>query len=47
MNFTFRRKRISGVLTVVPANERSFVEEMKQFNFPGGPLAQAERSDGV
>ena len=34
MNFTFRRKRISGVLTVVPANERSFVEEMKNFNFP-------------
>ncbi len=34
MNFTFHRKRISGVLTVVPANERSFVEEMKNFNFP-------------
>ncbi len=34
MNFTFRRKRISGVLTVVPANEQSFVEEMKNFNFP-------------
>lgn len=34
MNFIFRRKRISGVLTVVPANERSFVEEMKNFNFP-------------
>jgi len=34
MNFTFRRKRISGILTVVPANERSFVEEMKNFNFP-------------
>ncbi len=34
MNFAFRRKRISGVLTVVPANERSFVEEMKNFNFP-------------
>ena len=34
MNFTFRRKRISGVLTVVPANERSFVQEMKNFNFP-------------
>jgi len=26
VNFTFRRKRISGLLTVVPANERSFVE---------------------
>jgi 3-oxoacyl-[acyl-carrier-protein] synthase-3 len=34
MNFTFRRKRISGILTVVPANVRSFVEEMKNFNFP-------------
>lgn len=34
MNFTFRRKRISGILVVVPENERSFVEEMKNFNFP-------------
>jgi 3-oxoacyl-[acyl-carrier-protein] synthase-3 len=34
MNFIFRRKRISGILTVVPANERSFVEEMRNFNFP-------------
>ena len=34
MNFKFHRKRISGILTVVPANERSFVEEMKNFNFP-------------
>ena len=34
MNFTFHRKRISGILTVVPANERSFVEEMKHYNFP-------------
>ena len=34
MNFTFRRKRISGVLAVVPAHEKSFVEEMRQFNFP-------------
>ena len=36
MNFTFRRKRISGVLVVVPANERSFIEEMRNFNFPEG-----------
>ena len=36
MNFVFRRKRISGVLVVVPANERSFVEEMRNFNFPKG-----------
>lgn len=34
MNFTFHRKRISGILAVVPANERSFVEEMRNFNFP-------------
>src|SRR5262249_9987793 len=34
MNFTFRNKRISGVLVVVPANERAFVEEMKNYNFP-------------
>jgi len=34
MNFTFRNKRISGMLVVVPANERLFVEEMKNYNFP-------------
>src|SRR5690242_13027752 len=34
MNFTFCNKRISGVLVVVPANERTFVEEMKNYNFP-------------
>jgi 3-oxoacyl-[acyl-carrier-protein] synthase-3 len=34
MNFLFRRKRISGVLTVVPVRERSFVEEMKNYDFP-------------
>ena len=34
MNFTFRRKRISGILGVVPANERSFVDEMRNYNFP-------------
>lgn len=34
MNFIFRRKRITGILTVVPTNERSFLEEMKNFNFP-------------
>ncbi len=34
MNFTFHRKRIAGILTIVPANERSFVEDMKNFNFP-------------
>jgi 3-oxoacyl-[acyl-carrier-protein] synthase III len=34
MNFTFRRKRIAGVLVVVPENERSFADEMRNFNFP-------------
>ena len=34
MNFSFRRKRISGLLAVVPASERSFLEEMRNFNFP-------------
>ena len=34
MNFTFQRKRISGILGIVPANERTFLEEMKNFNFP-------------
>lgn len=34
MNFTFRNKRISGILTVLPANERSFLDDMKAFDFP-------------
>jgi 3-oxoacyl-[acyl-carrier-protein] synthase-3 len=34
MNFIFRRKRITGALVVVPENERLFLDEMKQFNFP-------------
>jgi 3-oxoacyl-[acyl-carrier-protein] synthase III len=34
LNFKFHRKRISGILTVVPANVVSFVEEMKNFDFP-------------
>jgi 3-oxoacyl-[acyl-carrier-protein] synthase III len=33
MNFIFRQKRLTGILTVIPANERSFVEDMKHFNF--------------
>lgn len=36
MNFAFRRKRISGLLAIVPASERSFLEEMRNFNFPEG-----------
>jgi 3-oxoacyl-[acyl-carrier-protein] synthase III len=34
VNFTFQRKRISGILTVLPANERKFVDDMKNFDFP-------------
>lgn len=34
MNFIYHNKRISGILTVVPAQERTFVEEMRNFNFP-------------
>ena len=47
MNFTFRRKRISGILVVVPANERSFVEEMRNFNFSRSAFSQAQGSDGL
>lgn len=34
MKFRFRRKRISGILVVVPENECTFLDEMKNFNFP-------------
>ncbi|HVU07780.1 MAG TPA: ketoacyl-ACP synthase III [Verrucomicrobiae bacterium] len=34
MKFTFHRKRIAGLLTVVPAREKCFLEEMHNFNFP-------------
>lgn len=34
MNFTFRDKRISGILTVLGPTERSFLEDMKEFDFP-------------
>ncbi len=34
MNFSFTNKRIAGVLTVLPANERTFMEDMKDFDFP-------------
>lgn len=34
MNFTFSHRKVSGLLAVVPANERSFVDEMANFNFP-------------
>jgi len=36
MNFTFRNKRISGMLAVVPARELKFLDEMKNFNAPEG-----------
>jgi 3-oxoacyl-[acyl-carrier-protein] synthase-3 len=34
MNFTYRNKRISGLLVILPEHEQSFLEDMKQFNFP-------------
>jgi 3-oxoacyl-[acyl-carrier-protein] synthase III len=34
VNFKFSGKRISGILTVLPAHEQSFTEDMKKFNFP-------------
>lgn len=33
MRLSYRDKAISGLLTVVPANERKFVDEMENFNF--------------
>ena len=33
MRLSFRDKAITGLLTVVPANERRFVDEMANFNF--------------
>lgn len=34
MNLYFNEREITGLLTVVPKNERSFIEDMKEFNFP-------------
>jgi 3-oxoacyl-[acyl-carrier-protein] synthase-3 len=34
VNLGFTNRRIAGLLTVLPANERSFVDEMSNFNFP-------------
>lgn len=34
MNFTYLRKRIAGMLAIVPAREQSFMDDMKNFNFP-------------
>jgi len=34
MNFVFSNRQISGMLAVVPANERSFEDDMANFHFP-------------
>lgn len=34
MNLVFAGKKIDGLLTILPSNERKFVEEMEEFNFP-------------
>jgi len=34
MNFTFQGKRISGILGILPVKEHSFLEDMRNFNFP-------------
>lgn len=34
MNFTFRDKRLTGILVILPAHEQTFVEDMKNFKFP-------------
>jgi 3-oxoacyl-[acyl-carrier-protein] synthase III len=34
MNFRFHNCKINGILTVVPSNERKFVDEMANFDFP-------------
>ena len=41
MNFRFHNKRIAGVLTVVPRNERSFLEEMRELQLPGRTLVES------
>lgn len=43
MRLTFQGKAITGLLTVVPAHERKFVDEMTNFNFsPSRSLKLAE-----
>lgn len=34
MNLAFKNKKISGMLAIVPTYERSFVDDMANFNFP-------------
>lgn len=36
MNFIFSHRKISGLLGIVPANERSFMDEMANFSAPVG-----------
>lgn len=36
MRLDFANKKITGILAVVPANERSFLDDMANFNFPIG-----------
>ena len=34
MNLVFGQRRIEGLLAVLPSNERRFIDEMEQFDFP-------------
>ena len=34
MNFFYKDITITGLLVVIPENERDFVDDMKMFNFP-------------
>jgi len=34
MNFTFSHRKITGLVAIVPSNERTFVDEMANSNFP-------------
>ncbi len=34
MKFVFSHRKVSGLLTILPAHERDFVDEMSNFNFP-------------
>jgi len=47
MNFTFSHRKISGLLAIVPANERTFIEEMANFRFSGGAFDEAQAGDGL
>ncbi|MES2206971.1 MAG: ketoacyl-ACP synthase III [Pseudomonadota bacterium] len=34
MNLFFRNKRVTGLLTIIPENERNFIDEMSNFDVP-------------